>query len=277
MGLKVDYGGIYMPVTETATKDLNLYPVWTDIYCEVTFHVNGGTWDFDEGTYPFTPENGFSFESNGSEGKVVVKQVLKGREIGEIPYVKREDEKIADDDPDKEEKEKKRRNFILVGWFDKSLEGQRITRLTRVNEDIDVYAQWYVDPSFTDWKPTYCTVTFSGLEENATEGKNQNPRTVARGSNIEELPDKPGSTSSGSTSSGSTADSTSDDITNNLTEGWYERAEPNQYDKLWTADTSVNRDVTLYWAKPTKIAIKTSSSSGSGSGSGSGGVHIGPG
>lgn len=137
----VAYDGIYEPVTMTPNQDVELYAVWAEKYCTVTFDPCGGTYTVPYGTAPFTSSAGYS-EVNGK----ITKRILKGREIGEIPYVTRDNASEST-------------GFVLVGWYDQSLNGTPISRFTRVNENMTVYAQWYADQSSADWKPEHCTIS----------------------------------------------------------------------------------------------------------------------
>lgn len=125
----VDYGGIYSPVTVNFNQSTTLYAVWTPIHCTITFEVCGGKFDITFGNEPFTAANGYSVTRRSGVITQVRKQIIKGREIGEIPYVSRNDGTVADPKP-----------FILVGWFDNSLGGSPISRFSRIKEDTTVYA-----------------------------------------------------------------------------------------------------------------------------------------
>lgn len=154
-----EYGGIYKPMNVSFTENTTLYAIWVKKRCTITFNAGGGEFNVGYrtvdgkkvGTAPFLPELGYEVTVKDDKVVEVKKTIIKGHELGEIPYVLKTETVNDLEQP-----------FMLIGWFDSTIGGNIVSRFSRLNQDMTVYAQWYPDTSANEWKP---------MERDSTSGE----------------------------------------------------------------------------------------------------------
>ena len=217
---KPEYGGIFMPLAANFTQDTTLYAIWKKVHCTIVFDAAGGEFNIGftsrDGKYiglqPFTPEDGYDITV--TDGKVVgvTKTIIRGHELGEIPYVKWE---YQDGDD--------LHRFMLVCWANSPLGNDYISRFTRFDEDTTVYAHWYEDNTANEWRPEYVTVTFD--PRGGTLSIDSATMTVLKGAKINPMPT--------ATQSGKTF------------KGWFDKVDASGAKEI-TNEKVIGKDTTAY-------------------------------